>query len=190
MSDATIRSIEAEYRRYKVLAESALAQLDDEALCRPGEGGGNSIATVMWHVAGNLESRFTDFRTTDGEKPWRHRDDEFAPRTVSRDVLLDKWEAGWRALLSALSALSDSDLSVSVTIRRQPLRIDEALHRSLAHTSYHVGQIVYLAKSMRGRDWQYLSIPPGKSAAYNEAPVLDKPPADSIQPPPTTTSSS
>ena len=169
-----IDSIRGEYLRYKALAEAAIDQLDDAALSADGPGGGNSIAVICWHVAGNLRSRFTDFLTTDGEKPWRQREEEFRARTVGRPELLTKWEEGWQPLLDTLDKLSDSDLTRTITIRGQPLRVDEALHRSLAHLSYHVGQIVYLAKSFRGKDWKYLSIPPGQSDQYSKAPTRDK----------------
>lgn len=166
---SVIESIEAEYRRYQTLAESAMAQLSDDELAKEPPGFGNSIAVLVWHVAGNLESRFTDFRTSDGEKPTRDRDSEFLSRTPTRGELLSKWASGWSALKGALAPLTDADLSASVTIRTQPLRIDQALHRSLAHTAYHVGQIVYLAKLWRGPAWDTLSIPLGGSAAYNQA---------------------
>ena len=156
-----IRSIDAEYRRYKALGEEAISQLDDAELGSPGPVGGNSTAVIVWHLSGNLASRFTDFLTSDGEKPWRHRDDEFAARTVSRDELLEKWQHGWTVLFEALADLSDTDLQRTVTIRGQSLQVHDALHRSLAHTSYHVGQIVYLAKLIRGETWRSLSIPPG-----------------------------
>jgi uncharacterized damage-inducible protein DinB len=170
-----IESIHGEYVRYKKLAEDAMAQLEEENLAAPGPNGGNSIATICWHMSGNLASRFTDFLSSDGEKPWRRREEEFYARNVTRAELLAKWAQGWDVLFQALAALSDSDLGRTVTIRQQPLRVDEALHRSLAHTSYHVGQIVYLAKAMRGKDWRYLSIPPGQSAAYNAAPDKERP---------------
>ena len=172
-----VQSIEAEYQRYKALGEAAIAQLSEEQLAVPAPGGGNSIAAIVWHVAGNLESRFTDFRTSDGEKPWRNRDEEFEARTVSHAELREKWERGWRALFDALDALTDADLHASVIIRRQPLRIDEALHRSLAHTTYHVGQIVFLAKQFRSEQWNCLSIPLGQSREYNQAPRNEKPSA-------------
>src|SRR2546423_12815903 len=169
-----IDSIRAEYLRYKALAEAAIDQLKDEQLSEEGPNSGNSIAVICWHVSGNLRSRFTDFLTSDGEKPWRQREEEFEVRTVTRKELLQKWAEGWDALLGALATLSDEQLEGAVTIRRQPLRVHEALHRSLAHVSYHVGQIVYLAKSLRGREWKYLSIPPGKSDAYNQAPKFER----------------
>ncbi len=170
-----IQSVESEYRRYKALAEGALTQVPDALLSTAGPGNGNSLATICWHVAGNLQSRFTDFLTTDGEKPWRQRDEEFLARTVSREDLLAKWTAGWAVLFSATAQLSDADLTAPVSIRRQPLAVHEALHRSLAHVSYHVGQIVYLAHALCGPKWRYLSIPPGESDEYNAAPTLDKP---------------
>ena len=172
-----IKSIEAEYRRYKALADSALEQVHEAQLSAPGPSGGNSLAIICWHVAGNLQSRFTDFLTTDGEKPWREREEEFAQRSVSRAELMNKWNAGWDVLFGALAALADSDLDRTVTIRAQPLAVHEALHRSLAHVSYHVGQIVYLAHAIAGEKWKYLSIPPGGSAAYNANPQYDKPSA-------------
>jgi uncharacterized damage-inducible protein DinB len=170
-----ITSIENEYRRYKALGESAIGQLSDDQLSARAGDVDNSIAVIVWHVSGNLTSRFTDFLTSDGEKPWRHREEEFSRRTVTRDELLAKWNDGWRALLDALQGLADDDLFRTVAIRGQSLAVHEALHRSLAHTAHHVGQIVYLAKALRGSGWSYLSIPPGRSEQYNAAPALDRP---------------
>ena len=193
-----VEAIADEYSRYKALGEAALAQLDDDELTLVASEGGNSIIAIVWHLAGNLESRFTDFRTSDGEKPWRDRDEEFVLRSVTKSALLEKWERGWGALLGAIGELSDDDLLETVTIRRQQLRIDQALQRSLAHTAYHIGQIVVLAKQIRSGGWRCLSIPLGGSAAHNargadesakaHARILDH--AHSIQPPTTTTSSS
>jgi uncharacterized damage-inducible protein DinB len=193
-----VEAIADEFTRYKALGEAAIAQLDDDELGLIGSDGGNSIVTIVWHLAGNLESRFTDFRTSDGEKPWRDRDEEFVLRSVTKSALLEKWERGWRALLAAIGELSDADLLQTVTIRRQQLRIDQALQRSLAHSAYHIGQIVFLAKQIRSGAWRCLSIPLGGSAAHNargadesakaHTRVLDQ--SHSIQPPPTTTSSS
>ena len=154
-----LEAIADEFTRYKALGEAAIAQLGDEELVVTASDGGNSIVSIVWHLAGNLESRFTDFRTSDGEKPWRDRDDEFVLRHVTKSALLEKWERGWRALLTAIGELSDSDLLQTVTIRRQQLRIDQALQRSLAHTAYHIGQIVFLAKHLRSKEWKTLSMP-------------------------------
>ena len=170
-----IDSISGEYTRYKLLAEGALAQLTDDQLVAAAPGGGNSVATICWHVAGNLRSRFTDFLTTDGEKPWRRREDEFLPRVVPRADLLRHWEWGWSVLLAELATLDDADLARTVTIRGQAFQVHEALHRSLTHTSYHVGQVVYAARALRGTAWQFLSIPPGESEAFNAAPRFQRP---------------
>ena len=170
-----IESIRAEYLRYKALAEAAIDQLSEDELSAQGPNGGNSIAVICWHVSGNLRSRFTEFLTSDGEKPWRDREEEFQARTVTRAELLSKWDQGWDVLLGTLATLTDEQLQLTVTIRAQPLHVHEALHRSLAHLGYHVGQIVYVAKSLRGKDWTFLSIPPRKSNAYNQAPSLERP---------------
>jgi hypothetical protein len=169
--NAIVESIRNEYRRYKALAETALEQVPEAGLSEAGPSGGNSLATICWHVSGNLQSRFTDFLTSDGEKPWREREEEFAARQVSRGELLAKWNQGWDALLFTLSNLTDADLTKTITIRGVSLLVHEALHRSLAHTSYHVGQIVYVAHAIRGQEWRYLSIPPGQSETYNAHPT-------------------
>ena len=173
MNRQTLSLIEAEYRRYKALGEGTFRQLSSEDLVTD-TAGANSIAMIVWHIAGNLESRFTDFLTTDGEKSWRNRDSEFEPRTPSRAEIEEKWARGWRILSGSLQQLTDDDLSGSVIIRGVSMDVDEALLRSLAHASYHVGQIVYLGKCFRGDSWESLSIPPGKSEEYNANPVLEK----------------
>jgi len=170
-----IDSIRAEYLRYKILAEEAIDQLSDVELSARGPNGGNSIAGICWHVSGNLRSRFTDFLTSDGEKSWRNREEEFQERTLSRAALLSNWNEGWDVLLATLDILAPEQLDRTVTIRGEALLVHEALHRSLAHLSYHVGQIVYLARVWRGNDWMFLSIPPGKSDAYNHEPGLERP---------------
>jgi Protein of unknown function (DUF1572) len=173
-----VGSIAAEYTRYRKLGEGALVQLSDAELCQKPTGEGNSIATLVWHLAGNLESRFTDFLTADGEKPWRDRESEFAARGVGRKEVTDKWNRGWQALFTAIGDLKDSQLDSTVTIRGQPLSVCEALLRSLSHTSFHVGQMVFLAKSIRGAGWEYLTIPPGQSSSYNLNPTMEKAPKD------------
>ncbi len=173
---AIIDSIAGEYRRYKALGEGAMRQLAEPELAKPAPGDGNSVATLVWHISGNLRSRFTEFLTSDGEKPWRDRDSEFDRRQVGTDELFARWEEGWRTLSAALETLSDEDLGRQVKIRGKELSVIEALHRSLTHTSYHVGQIVLLAKSMRGADWKYLSIAPGQSKKYNENPTRERGP--------------
>ena len=166
----TVQTFRAEYHLYKALAEAALEQVPEAALSEPGPSDGNSLAAICWHVSGNLESRFTDFLTTDGEKPWRQREEEFATRTVTRADVMAKWNRGWGPLLQTLEMLGDADLSRTVAIRGKGLSVNQALHRSLAHTCYHVGQIVTVAHAIRGREWRYLSIPPGQTEAYNSNP--------------------
>ena len=161
-----IESIRGEYERYKQLGEGAVAQVQDQELSLSGPNGSNSLAVVCWHVSGNLKSRFTDFLTSDGEKPWRNREEEFDDRAVTRAEFLAKWQEGWGVLFSALDGLTDAHLSETVTIRGQALKVHEALHRSLAHTAYHVGQLVYIAKALRGDAWRSLSIPRRQSATY------------------------
>ena len=172
-----VASIEAEYRRYASLALKTVDQLtENQLVARPAEEA-NSIATLVWHVSGNLESRFTDFLTTDGEKPWREREEEFAVRTASKREIRDRWDRGWTVLMKALRGLDDADLARTVTIRGVEHTVAEALHRSLAHTAYHVGQMTYQGKALRGEHWQWLSIPPGQTAAYNRSPDREKGPA-------------
>ncbi len=161
-----IDSIRGEYERYKALGEGAVRQVRDEDLSRPGPNGSNSLAVICWHISGNLKSRFTDFLTADGEKAWRNREEEFDDRAVSRAEFIAKWEEGWAVLFGALAALSDANLRDTVTIRGQALTVQDALHRSVTHASYHVGQMVYLAKALRGGEWTSLSIPRGQSASY------------------------
>jgi proteasome lid subunit RPN8/RPN11/uncharacterized damage-inducible protein DinB len=170
-----VESIRGEYLRYKNLAEAAIRQAPDDRLSAVASADSNSMAAVCWHVSGNLKSRFTDFLTADGEKPWRNRDEEFAERQVGRAELLAKWEDGWAALLTALSGLTNDDLEREVTIRGVRVPVLDALHRSLAHTSYHVGQIVFIAKAAAGTGWTSLSIPKGQSAAFNLNPTGQTP---------------
>ena len=162
-----IEGFRLEFLKYKALAEKAIAQLDAPQLSAVPPGGGNSIATICWHVSGNLRSRFTDFLTSDGEKPWRARDEEFEPRQVSKEELLQKWETGWAALAGAFDGLDDDQLETRITIRGESMTVVSALLRALAHTSSHVGQILYAAKMLKGADWTYLSIPPGQSETFN-----------------------
>ncbi len=170
-----VESIRGEYLRYKNLAEAAIRQAPDDQLSAVASADSNSIAAICWHVSGNLKSRFTDFLTSDGEKSWRNRDEEFEARQVTRQELLAKWEDGWAALSTALSGLTDDDLEREVTIRGLRVPVLDALHRSLAHTSYHVGQIVFLAKAAAGTGWTSLSIPKGQSAAFNLNPTGQRP---------------
>jgi hypothetical protein len=152
-------------RKYKEYAEKAFRQVDsDEVFFRkPGEHS-NSIAIIIKHLAGNLKSRFTDFLTTDGDKPWRDRDGEFVIDPAdSRANLLRAWEDGWAALFDSLAHLQEEDLLKKVPIRGEEHTVLQALHRALSHTAYHVGQIVYLARLMTSDGWKWITVPPGQT---------------------------
>ena len=178
MSRTVIESIEGEYRQYHRHTLRALDQIDEAQLNTPGPGNNNSIAVIIQHVAGNLRSRFTDFLTSDGEKPDRNRDAEFDEPHLTMETASALWTRGFDTLFAALAPLDDSMLTRTVYIRAQPLTVIQALHRSLAHTAGHAFQIVYLAKSLRGDAWTSLTIPRGQSAAYNANPdpSLERPP--------------
>lgn len=169
--------IRSEYHRYRRLVELAVEQIDDDDLSRPLGPGENSIAVLMTHLSGNLRSRFTDFLTSDGEKPWRDRDREFAPHErADRARLLSDWNDAWAVVDCALDdcrALGPVITDRSVTIRGQPLPIPHAWTRSLAHVATHAGQIVMLARHFVGPSWRSLSIPPGGSAAYAANPTRE-----------------
>jgi hypothetical protein len=153
------------FRYYKKLAEGAFAQISDEDFFRTIDEESNSIAVNMKHMAGNMISRWTDFLTTDGEKPERNRDMEFVmvPATT-KDEMLAYWERGWQCTFDAVEPLKPEDLMRTITIRGQDHTVVQAINRQLAHYAYHVGQIVYLAKHFKSSDWQSLSVPRNKSA--------------------------
>lgn len=154
-------------RQYKVLAERAMAQVSDERLFTPLDGEANSIAITVKHIAGNMRSRWTDFLTTDGEKPDRNRDSEFVDPPDTRAALMKLWEDGWSRLFHAIGPLSEDDLSRTVTIRGEAHSVMQAINRQLAHYAYHVGQIVELAKHFAGDDWRPLTIPRNQSDSFN-----------------------
>jgi uncharacterized damage-inducible protein DinB len=152
------------FRHYKHLAERAIAQAPDEALTAALDPESNSIAIIVKHMYGNMRSRWTDFLTSDGEKPDRNRDTEFESPANSRAQLMAQWEAGWKYVFDALSSLTDADLSRKVLIRSEPHSVTQAINRQVAHYSYHVGQIVFLAKHFAAAHWTTLTVPRGKSA--------------------------
>jgi uncharacterized damage-inducible protein DinB len=155
------------FRYYKKLAERAMAQCPDEGLFTILSAESNSIAIVVKHMSGNMRSRWTDFLTSDGEKPDRNRDSEFEAPPTTRAELMELWEGGWKLLFGALEPLSDADLTRTITIRTEPHSVTQAINRQIAHYSYHVGQIVYLARHFAGEKWQSLTIPKKKSADFN-----------------------
>ena len=157
-------------RGYKRLADAAIAQLNDEQFFAAPDAESNSVAIIVKHMAGNMRSRFTDFLTSDGEKPDRNRDQEFiVAGSTSRLEILKVWEKYWQLVLDTLKSLSPEDLSREVTIRGEPHSVLQAINRQVAHYSHHVGQIVFLAKHWKGAEWKTLSIPKGQSAAANAA---------------------
>lgn len=161
---ATLTSL----RTNKGLADKAIAQVPDDRLHISLDTHTNSLAVIMKHVAGNLRSRWTDFLTSDGEKPWRDRDAEFTEGDEDRVTLNALWETGWSCFFGTLEALRESDLAQTVTIRGEAHPVPLAIQRSLAHTTYHVGQIVQVARILAGETWTVLTIPRGASAAHNQ----------------------
>ena len=157
---AYLEDVRAQFRKLKKLAEDALAQVTDDELVVPLDAESNSLAVIMKHMAGNLRSRFTDFLTTDGEKPDRNRDGEFEiDRNPGRADVLADWESGWSRLFETLDALTPDDLLQNVLIRGERHSVIQALDRQMTHHAYHVGQIVFLAKHLRSTDWKNLSMP-------------------------------
>src|SRR5436853_2474023 len=163
-----------EHQRYRSIGQKAIAQVSDEALNQVIGPDNNSIAMIARHISGNLRSRFTDFLTSDGEKPWRDRDAEFADVTYDRQAVDKMWAEGYQVVEDQLAAMSDADLDRQVTIRGVPHSVNEALCRSVAHTAYHVGQIVLLARILNEGNWQWISIPKGKSQEFNQHLTMEK----------------
>src|SRR5580698_1719180 len=157
----------AVFRQYKKHAEAAMAQLTDEQLLTAIDPESNSIAIIVKHMADNMRSRWTDFLTSDGEKPDRNRDTEFEEPAESREALMKQWEAGWACLFGALDPLTDADLGRTVTIRGEAHSVMQAVNRQLAHYAMHTGQIVFLAKHLAHERWKALTVPRNKSADFN-----------------------
>ena len=156
------------FRNYKKLAERAIQQIDDEDFFKTIDAESNSVAVIVKHIAGNLHSRWRDFMTSDGEKPDRNRDTEFEMVADTRESLMQFWETGWQTLFDNIEPLAVEDFSRTVSIRGEPHTIIEAINRQLTHYSYHIGQIVFLAKHLRSADWKTLSVPKNKSAQFNQ----------------------
>ncbi len=157
------------FRYYKQLGDKALSQVpDDDQLFWTPSIESNCIAVIVQHLHGNMKSRWTDFLTTDGEKDWRNREQEFELYLDDRKQIIEKWEEGWTCLFSALESVRPEHHDQLVYIRNKGHTIDEAVHRQLAHYAYHVGQLVFLSRLVVGQEWSSLSIPRGESKAYNE----------------------
>ncbi|MGO8934555.1 MAG: DUF1572 domain-containing protein [Terracidiphilus sp.] len=162
-----VEDVLAVFRYYKRLAERAMEQVTDEQIFAVIDKEANSIAVIVKHIAGNMRSRWTDFLTTDGEKPGRDRDGEFVEPPATREGLMAMWEDGWNRVFSAIEPLTDADLGRTVTIRGEAHSVMQAINRQLAHYPHHVGQIVLLAKHFGCDHWQSLSVPRNKSAEFN-----------------------
>lgn len=160
--------IRKQFAYYQQLGERTMEQLDEEQLTFIPEGSATSIAIIVKHLRGNMLSRWTDFLSSDGEKPWRDRDAEFEPDLHSRKAILAAWKEGWDCLFHALDGLSEQDLDRTVYIRNQEHSVLDAIQRQMMHYAYHVGQMILFGKWQKGADFQSLSIPLGGSAAFNQ----------------------
>jgi len=168
MTNSYLPSIIKQFEYYKGLGEKTINQLSDENIHWQYNYESNSIATICKHIVGNMLSRWTNFLTEDGEKTWRKRDQEFEDTYKNKAELLCAWEEGWNCLFDAIKPIKESQLEDIIYIRNQGHTVTEALNRQLAHYASHVGQIMFLGKMIKGKDWQSLSIPKGESISYNQ----------------------
>ncbi|HEV8581017.1 MAG TPA: DUF1572 family protein [Thermoanaerobaculia bacterium] len=172
-----LKDVNDQFRQLKSLADRALAQVRDDDLFLALDPEANSLAVLIQHMAGNMRSRWTDFLTSDGEKPDRNRDAEFVvAEGTTRQDLLNCWEEGWRCLFQTLTALSEEDLALTVLIRAEPHSVIKAINRQLTHYGYHVGQIVFLAKHFASDHWRTLSVARGRSREFNAEKFGTSPP--------------
>jgi hypothetical protein len=167
MNGQYLESAKKQFLYYKTLAEKAMDQIQEEQLFVSLHDDTNSIAIIVKHLKGNMLSRWTDIFTSDGEKPWRNRDDDFQDSYTSKAELLENWNAGWNCFFATLNYLKPEDLSRIIYIRNEGHTVMEAINRQLAHYSYHIGQIVFYAKLLKNSQWESLSIPKNKSTDYN-----------------------
>lgn len=169
MTTNYLESARKQFEYYKTLGERSIAQLSDEELFWRYNPESNSIGIIVKHLWGNMLSRWTDFLTSDGEKEWRQREAEFDADIKDQQELMEKWNAGWACLFTALDSLNEDNFDTTIYIRNMGHTVVEAINRQMAHYAYHVGQMTYIARMIKGADWQSLSIPRGESAAYNQA---------------------
>ncbi|MEM6966926.1 MAG: DUF1572 family protein [Bacteroidota bacterium] len=167
MSNNFLTAARKQFEYYKMLGDRTFQQISEEDFFWKYHEESNSIAMIIKHLWGNMRSRFTDFLTSDGEKEWRQRETEFADDIEDVKELLEKWEAGWKCVFDALDTINEENFDTPILIRNQAHTVLEAFNRQMAHYAYHVGQIVFVGKMLKGKDWQSLSIPKGKSAEYN-----------------------
>ena len=164
-----LNSIKKQFQYYKSLGDRTFDQLDELDFFWQYNDESNSIAIIANHLSGNMKSRWTDFLTADGEKEWRNRDQEFEPIIKSKEELLTKWKDGWICLFEALNSVNEDNFDTEIYIRNQSHSILEAFNRQLGHYSYHIGQIVYIGRMIKGSEWKSLTIPKGKSSDFNKA---------------------
>ncbi|HQW70061.1 MAG TPA: DUF1572 family protein [Flavobacterium sp.] len=166
-SNIYLESVKKQMLYYKTIAEKAMEQLEPEQLFIAVNNDTNSIAMIVQHLSGNMLSRWTDFLTSDGEKEWRKRDDEFAEILNTKTQVLDSWNKGWECFFSTINSLKTGDLETIIYIRNEGQTVIDAINRQLAHYPYHIGQIVFYAKMLKSTEWNSLSIPKNKSNSYN-----------------------
>ena len=167
VNEKYLESVKQQFGYYKSLGEKAMEQLEPEQLFIQANEDSNSIAMIVQHITGNMLSRWTNFLTSDGEKEWRKRDAEFEAVLKTKEEVLQNWEQGWACLMNSIDHLNPAQLSGTVLIRNEPHTVIEAINRQLAHYSYHVGQIVFFAKQLKGDSFNSLSIPKNKSVEFN-----------------------
>ena len=170
-----LKDIVKRFQSYKDLGDKTFNQLDEKDFFYQPSSESNSIAIIIQHMYGNMMSRFTNFLTEDGEKPWRQRDEEFEPAKLNKEDLISSWNAGWERLFETLNSLKPEDLTKITPIRNEPLPAYDALLRALGHLAYHVGQIVYLGKEIKDAEWKTLTIPKKQSKQFNEKMIQQNP---------------
>ena len=168
MEQNFLETTRKQFTYYQLLGEKTFAQLSDEELFWRPDDEANSIAIIVKHLWGNMLSRWTDFLSSDGEKAWRDREGEFAADIQSREELMEKWQEGWQCLFEALESIYEEDFETVIYIRNMGHTVVEAVLRQLAHYAYHIGQIVWMGRMIKGKEWQSLSIPRGGSATFNQ----------------------
>lgn len=173
LAQTYLQIVQKRFKSMKEQGDQTLAQLEGEQLHWAYNEESNSIAVIVKHLSGNMISRWTDFLTTDGEKPTRNRDDEFIDSFHTKEAIIAAWEKGWQVFLDTLASLTGADLDRDITIRGERLAVMDAIERQMAHYAQHVGQIIYIAKQVKGAEWQTLSIPKGQSQTFTEA-MLEK----------------
>ena len=157
-----LESTQRQFKYYKTIGERAMAQIDDEQFFWQYNPESNSVAIIVKHLWGNMMSRFTDFLSSDGEKEWRERDEEFELRDATREELMDKWEEGWACVFAALGSVNTANIDATIYIRNMGHTVVEAFYRQTNHYAYHIGQLIYIARMLKGNEWESLSIPKGK----------------------------